>query len=221
MLHAHRSLPVRLPFAARMPFNGVVAVQSNGGCSPTTPRRIKRAEPQRGTKQHDCRDKVGPPTGSGRNLGGFSVRCQGPCNVPSVRRRRFSPPARRRTAAFISSAQPSRLPHRPPAARHHARAPRQAHLHGGPVRARVRRQDLRVPVARPRDGHRVQRQRRPVRHGRLPRAVDGRGRRPGHRPRRRAQRRAGALGRQADVGARLRREGRQVLLLLPRAGQGR
>ena len=75
------------------------------------------------------------------------------------------------------------------------------------------------PLARHRRRHSRRRPRQPLRHARLPRVLDGRHRRDGHGSRRRARHQGRAVGRPADVGAGRRREGRQVLPVLPGEGQ--
>ena len=63
------------------------------------------------------------------------------------------------------------------------------------------------------------RSRQPFRDAGLSRLLDGRDRRAGHRSRRRARHQGRAVGRPADVGAGRRREGGQVLPVLPGEGQ--
>ena len=98
-------------------------------------------------------------------------------------------------------------------------AARPRHLHGRSVRACLRRQDLHLPVARHRGRRAGGRSRQPLRHARLPRVLDGRRRRQGHRPRRRARHQGRPVGGTADVGARRGGEGRQVLPVLSGEGQ--
>ena len=72
-----------------------------------------------------------------------------------------------------------------------------AHVFGGQIYI--------YPVARHRGGDTPGRPGQPLRHARLPRAVHGRGRRAGHRARRRPRHQGRSLGGPADVGARTRR----------------
>ena len=93
------------------------------------------------------------------------------------------------------------------------------HLHRRSLGARLQREDLHLSVARHRRRRPAGRSRQPLRDARLPRALDGRDRRQGHRPRRRARHQGRAVGRPADVGAGRGGEGRQVLPVLPGEGQ--